>query len=127
MSEFSQAELDSFVILLDQTQHAAYERRLRAGLSIGEKCLYVVEIPGWYTKIGVSKNPDGRIATHRHHARAHGLDLGRIWVSGPHINALENERKLKRRSRTEYLNEGFRDVVARARKLTYVRAEAVSG
>lgn len=93
--------------------------------------LYVVEFRGHGVKVGVSYKPEKRIAQHRRDAAAFGREVGRVWLSTPHVEARANESALKHlagpRQKREYLPLEFEDVVAHADELpkTRVTTEAV--
>jgi hypothetical protein len=84
--------------------------------------LYVVEFPGHGVKVGVTaRDPRVRLAEHRRDAEAYGRDVGRTWVSFPHLEARAHEKALKRlagpQQRREYLPLPFDEVVAYAQLL----------
>jgi predicted GIY-YIG superfamily endonuclease len=103
---------------------------MSAELILGaELHVYVVEFIGHGVKVGVSERPDKRIAQHRRDAAAYGRQVGRVWLSEPHVNsqARANERSLKKlagaNQRREYLPLSFDEVVAVAVDLQITRAD----
>lgn len=96
---------------------------MSADLMPGEKYLYLAEIPGVGTKVGVSHQPIKRLAQHARDARAYGRTIARTWVSPtPHANALDNERAIRGSSEREYLNRPFGDCLRQAAGLPMERA-----
>lgn len=95
-----------------------------------ESHLYAVEILGSGVKVGITKDPRARIKTHERAARAHGLSIGRICLSGPHENARSNEAVVVRHfnpsGRSEYLTAPFDEVVKRMEGLAFHRADPVA-
>lgn len=91
----------------------------------GELYLYLIEIADVGVKVGVTRNPTKRLASHDRDARAFKRAIGRTWVSPvPHINAAANESAIKGRSDREYLARTFDDCVVQARQLPLIRATA---
>lgn len=92
--------------------------------------LYVVEFIGHGVKVGVSDKPDKRIAQHHRDAAAFGRQVGRVWLSGPHVEARSNERALKKLAgaagRREYLPLEFEPVVEHAETLPKSRVTAAT-
>lgn len=92
-----------------------------------EHHLYVVELIGIGVKVGISVAPKGRVATHRRDAMAYEREVGRVWISLPHIEARDNERTLGRSiastNRREYLPITFDAAVEAAMQLPRTRAD----
>lgn len=85
--------------------------------------LYLAEIVDIGVKVGISRNPTNRLASHARDASAYGRKLGRTWVSPvSHTNARENESAIKGGSRREYLARDFDDCLAQAQALPMVEA-----
>lgn len=100
----------------------------------GEPCLkgaehhlYIVEFVDHGIKVGITGDPNRRLATHRRDAEAFGRPVGRAWVSPPHVEARSNEKALKALSdsatRREYINVPFDDALATAARLPMRRAD----
>ncbi len=82
--------------------------------------LYLIEMIGLCVKVGVSKNPTARLASHAVDAKNYGRKIGRVWVSILHNEALNNEFWLKGTSRSEYLRRrSFDDVLEQALALPF--------
>ncbi|MDT5125624.1 MAG: hypothetical protein QOH54_1268 [Mycobacterium sp.] len=84
--------------------------------------LYVIELVGMGTKVGITTTPRKRLRTLQREARGYGYRIGRIWLSQAHIQARANERELIRLggddNRREYLAVDFVRVIERAEALT---------
>jgi predicted GIY-YIG superfamily endonuclease len=87
--------------------------------------LYVLEIDGVCTKIGITDKPQKRLASHTKSARDHGAEIGRAWVSIRHAEARANETRLQGKSPTEYLKVPFQRVMNIVAKLPMTRAVAL--
>lgn len=92
--------------------------------------LYVVEFISSGVKVGVSGNPQKRIAQHRRDAAAFGLEVGRVWVSAPHVEseARRNEHEIKKLAGIpgvrEYLPIDYESAVKCAEGLPKTRVTA---
>ena len=84
--------------------------------------LYLVEVVGVCVKVGITDDPDTRLAAHRAQARKLGRSVGRVWMSPRHAEAKLNERILRGCSRTEYLRGDFNALVERAGQLEMTTA-----
>lgn len=89
--------------------------------------LYVLEIVGRGVKVGVTKQPDRRIANLRREAAGYGQSTGRVWVSEPHVEAHANERELMAlggpNNRREYIALPYESAVGEAETLPMTRAD----
>ena len=68
------------------------DRVQRVGIDAGH--LYVVEFTSGVIKVGQAVRPQSRLATHAAHARIHGGDIRRTWVSDRHAGYDGTERIL---------------------------------
>lgn len=59
-----------------------------------ESHLYVVEFGDHGIKVGVTAAPRNRLGQHRRDGSNFGRPVTRWWLSGPHVEALTNERQL---------------------------------
>lgn len=89
--------------------------------------LYLVEVVGVCTKIGVTGSPATRIATHRRTASQMGREVGRVWVSPWRADAMEIEASVKGSSRNEYLREPYESAMQRLLSEMGIRDEAADG
>lgn len=86
--------------------------------------LYVVQI-GTTVKVGISTGPNTRFDEYRRDARRYSLTFEVLWVSPPHAEAEENERKVLAQfrppgQRDEYLCDADgAAVVTFAKSLTF--------
>ena len=91
--------------------------------------LYVLEIVGMGTKVGVATKPRRRLKTLHREANGYDYSIGRIWLSQPHAHARDNEQDLialgGNDNRREYLAVGFVQAVERAEALTRVNGTPV--
>lgn len=87
--------------------------------------LYVIEIIGVGTKVGITTVLDGRLRAHRRDARSYRREVGRVWVSVRHRNARWNEYIVVQNEThgTEYLDAGFDAVVAMVDVLSFDTAQ----
>lgn len=89
--------------------------------------LYVIELVGHAVKIGVTTKPDLRLKQHASTARNHGHQIGRAWFSHVHYEARENERLMKKQSKSEYLRRPFDEVLAEVVALPMTRVGVSHG
>ncbi|PZE66939.1 hypothetical protein [Curtobacterium sp. MCBD17_021] len=113
---------------LDVFQYADRKAGRDSTLLAGaEQHLYIVEYVNAGVKVGVTADPPSRLKAHERAARAHGGQVGRIALSGPHSCSKENERSLVRLggagNRSEYLPITFDDALKAAEALSYPRAD----
>jgi hypothetical protein len=54
--------------------------------------VYVLRLSNGYTNIGCSADPCTRFSGLRRGLRSTGIELGKIWISCPHINYKDNEK-----------------------------------
>lgn len=89
-----------------------------------EQHLYIVELVGVGVKVGITINPKARIATHRRDAAAYKREVGRLYISIPHIEARENERRLIALGdgRREYMDVDYERALDLAGQLPRTRA-----
>jgi hypothetical protein len=76
--------------------------------------LYLVEIVGVGVKVGISSQPEKRIATHTTAAAAFGRSVGRVWLSRPHPDARALETLIRGGHPNEYLPISFEVALQRA-------------
>lgn len=96
-----------------------------------ESHLYVVELLGLGVKVGITESPSVRLGAHVRAARSHQRDVGRVWISCPHVRARENETLLiasckahlgtTDSKRREYFALGFDRAVEEAAGLLFQR------
>ncbi len=61
-----------------------------------EAHIYVVSFDSGGIKVGLAKHPARRIGEHVRNGRVFGRPVVKVWVSIPHVEAVENERELIR-------------------------------
>jgi hypothetical protein len=76
--------------------------------------LYLVEILGVGVKVGISSQPEKRIATHTTAAATFGRSIGRVWLSRPHPDARTLETLIRGGHPNEYLPITFEAALQRA-------------
>ena len=88
--------------------------------------VYVLEFSTGIVKVGKTRNPRARIATHVDDARKFGATVDQLWLSEWHENYSENERLLLHvlgagsvEHGNEYLRVNFSDAVELAKGLTF--------
>lgn len=98
---------------------------LRSPLKGAERYLYVLEILGQGVKVGITTRPEARMGEHRQNAIAFGREIGRVWLSAPHVEARKNEKALRLlvgpQQTREYLPLPFELVVEQAKLLPQSR------
>jgi hypothetical protein len=78
----------------------------------GHGFLYVIQFSIGTVKVGQSQDPHRRVASHRRDADAFGVQIARMWVSGPHVEFRDTEQSLiahcaehSTRSKKEYFHD----------------------
>lgn len=89
---------------------------------VGSGYLYLLEIHGLGVKVGISVDPESRIADHTLAAWQWARQLGRLWLSEHHPAWKRNEQLVKRSllprgHSTEYLPTTFEDALRAATAL----------
>jgi hypothetical protein len=100
--------------LVAEAKRGAQERRVRRRKTPRAYHLYVLEIIGVGTKVGITEQPLRRLAAHALAARQWRRELGRQWVSIAHLEAGGNEYKLVTDcdSDLEFTSASFDEVMA---------------
>lgn len=96
-----------------------------------ESHLYVIEFGTYGVKVGITTNPKSRLAHHARDGRNFGRPASRGWISLPHVEAKDNERRLisfcNQRSRAvrsrEYFATSFDRVCEYAATLSMTRGD----
>ena len=87
-----------------------------------ERYLYLFEIVGLAVKVGITANPRTRIGNHVHAASVHGREIGRVWISPAHLEALHNENIIKGEpGASEYLERSMSELMLQAMALPMTR------
>lgn len=91
-----------------------------------EGYLYVVEIKNLGVKFGITRDPKNRLAQHKRDAAAYGREVGRIWLSSPHVGYVNNETTVRRTLHTEreYVSNNFEQVTGIAEQTSRERQTA---
>lgn len=98
--------------------------------------VYVLQFSSGVVKVGYTANPAQRLKQHADTAQQHGGDITKHWVSQPHAQANENERRLiafcadraprvtgNEKAGEYFTGLDFEEVLAYAKSLPYVPGE----
>ena len=122
------------VIDIPEDDHIAY-RYVRTPMRDGGGALYVLEIGTDRIKVGWSRAPKARLASHRAAARAHGVGSGREWTSplraddtteGALVDYCK-ARATEQVSREYFVGVRFEDAAQKAAELTNYTVDWVRG